>query len=55
MDGIAQVGEACGALPRAHELVAELMALHAQTVDLVNAKLAAGATRPRVAFLEWTE
>ena len=37
------------------QLVASLQAAHAHTVSLVAAKLDAGATRPRVAFLEWTE
>ena len=50
-----QVGDVCGALPRAQQLVAELQAAHAHTVALVSAKLENGATRPRVAFLEWTD
>ena len=35
--------------------MASLQAAHAHTVSLVAAKLDAGAPRPRVAFLEWTE
>lgn len=55
VDTILQVGDVCGALPRAQQLVAELQAAHAHTVALVSAKLENGATRPRVAFLEWTD
>lgn len=55
LNTILHVGEVCGALPQARQLVASLQAAHAHTVSLVAAKLSAGATRPRVAFLEWTE
>tara|TARA_B100000768_G_scaffold141134_1_gene132731 strand:- start:344 stop:472 length:129 start_codon:yes stop_codon:yes gene_type:complete len=36
------VGEVCGALPQAQQLVAKLQAAHAHTVALVAAKLEAG-------------
>ena len=55
MHTIMTVGDACGAATRARELVAGLRRAHATTVALVDAKLAAGAARPRVAFLEWTD
>ena len=42
LNTILQVGEVCGALPRAQQLVAELQAAHAHTVALVAAKLVAG-------------
>lgn len=55
MNTITQVGEVCGRLERAQQLVAELLAMHAQTMTLVAQKLDAGAVRPTVAFLEWTD
>ena len=55
LNTILHVGEVCGALPQARQLVASLQAAQAHTVSLVAAKLDAGAPRPRVAFLEWTE
>ena len=47
LNTILHVGEVCGALPQARQLVASLQATHAHTVALVAAKLDAGAPRPR--------